>query len=420
MTDPARAGSFERRALAQGSANIVLQGATLVSKAALLLILARWLRPEDVGVFGLLAVTLAFSMFLVGFDFHAYASREMLTGELGEAPRLFRDQLVFHGLFYLVALPALWLVFRADILPPAIAPVFYALVIAEHACQELQRLLITLSRSAAATLVSFVRGGLWVWCLLAAFLLWPSSRSVEFTAWAWATGCACALILGAIFLRDLDWSKALRVPIDWPWVRSGARAALPFLAASLTLRGALTIDRYALKWYVGDRAVGVYTVYAAASSAVVGFVEAGVIFVLRPGVIAAFRRGELTAYAYQMRIMATAAIGGAVALSLVAGGLAAPILRLLGDPVYLSSLGSLWVLLGGGVVLVLIHLADTMLYVRSLDRSIALGAVAALASVAAFSWVLVPYAGVFGAAMALALGLFMGLAVKLSLLTIKN
>lgn len=420
MTDPAGAGSLQQRALAQGSANIVLQGATLISKAALLLILARWLRPEDVGVFGLLAVTLAFSMFLVGFDFHAYASREMLTGELNEAPRLFRDQLAFHALFYLVALPALWVVFVADILPPAIAFVFYVLVVAEHACQELQRLLITLSRSAAATLVSFVRGGLWVWGLLAAFLLWPSTRSVEFTAWAWAAGCGCALLLGAIFLRDLDWSGALRAPIDWPWVRSGAQAALPFLAASLALRGALTVDRYALKWYVGDRAVGVYTVYAAASSAVVGFVEAGMIFVLRPRVVAAFRRGEHAAYAHRMRTMTIVAIAGAVGLSLIAGMLAGPILRLLGDPVYLSSLGSLWVLLGGAVVLVLIHLADTMLYVRSLDRSIALGAVAALASVAGFSRILVPAQGVFGAALALVLGLFVGLVVKLSLLAIRS
>ena len=201
---------------------------------------------------------------------------------------------------------------------------------------------------------------------------------------------------------------------------NGAQAALPFLAASLALRGALTVDRYALKWYVGDRAVGVYTVYAAASSAVVGFVEAGMIFVLRPRVVAAFRRGEHAAYAHRMRTMTIVAIAGAVGLSLIAGMLAGPILRLLGDPVYLSSLGSLWVLLGGAVVLVLIHLADTMLYVRSLDRSIALGAVAALASVAGFSRILVPAQGVFGAALALVLGLFVGLVVKLSLLAIRS
>jgi O-antigen/teichoic acid export membrane protein len=382
----------------------------------LLLILARWLRPEDVGVFGLLAVTLAFSMFLIGFDFHAYASREMLTGDLEDAPRLFRDQVVFHGLFYLLALPALWIVFELAILPRYIAVVFYFLVIAEHACQELQRLLITLSRSSAAALMMFVRGGLWVWCLFAAFLVWPASRSVTVTAWAWSAGCGLALLFGAVALRDLDWASARRASIDWKWLRAGAVTALPFLLASLSLRGALTVDRYALKWFVGDRAVGIYTVYAAASAAVVGFVEAGVIFVLRPGVVTAFRRNELASYAVRMRRMAFLALAGAVLLAAVIGVLAKPLLGLLGDSVYLSSLPTLWVLLAGAVLLVSIHLADTMLYVRGRDRSIAAGAIAALASVAVLSVALVPGRGVLGAALALALGLGLGLAAKLALL----
>ena len=402
--------------VAQGGANMVLQGVTLISKAVLLLVLARWLRPEEVGIFGLLAATLAFSMFLVGFDFHAFAAREMLSGDLADAPRLFRDQVVFHAAFYVFALPALWLVFEASILPRSVALVFYALEVIEHASQELQRLLITLSRSTAAAVMMFLRGGVWVWFLFAAFVIWTPSRSVEFTAWSWVVGSTLALAFGLANLRDLDWRRAWELPVDWAWVRAGARAAIPFLIASLALRGTQTVDRYALKWYVGDRAVGVYTVYAAASAAVVGFVEAGIIFVLRPRVVAAYRSGDFGGYGVRMRAMAIAAITGAVTLCMLAALLARPVLALLGDPVYLTALPALWILLGAAVLLVIVHLVDTMLYVRERDRSIALGAGSAFLTVAILSAVLVPGGGVTGAAAALAAGLGAGLFAKTALL----
>lgn len=402
--------------VAQGGANFVLQGITLVSKAVLLLVLARWLQPEEVGIFGLLAATLAFSMFLVGFDFHAFSAREMLSGDLADAPRLFRDQVVFHGVFYLVALPALWLVFASSILPRSVALVFYVLVVMEHASQELQRLLITLSRSTAAAVMMFLRGGAWVWFLFAAFVIWTPSRSVGFTAWSWVVGSTLALAFGLASLRDLDWARAWRSPIRWEWVRAGVLAAVPFLLASLALRGTQTVDRYALKWYVGDRAVGVYTVYAAASAAVVGFVEAGIIFVLRPSVVMAYRTGDLERYRGGMRTMATAAITGAVTLGLLAALLARPVLGLLGDPVYLSALPALWILLGAAVMIVAVHLVDTMLYVRERDRSIALGAGGAFLVVAILSGILVPTGGITGAAVSLAAGIGAGLLAKMALL----
>lgn len=397
---------------AVGTANMVLQGVTVVSKAVLLLVLARWLSADDVGVFGLLAATLAFSMFLVGFDFHAYSSREMLSGSLAEAPRLFRDQAVFHAAFYAVALPALFLVFTFSILPYRLVPVFYFLLVAEHVGQEVQRLLITVSRSTAAAAMMFLRGGLWVWAVLATFYWYPDARSVGTAAWAWAAGSVGAIAFGLYRLRDLEWSPAWNAPIDWFWIRAGIRQAMPFLLATLSLRAAMTVDRYALKLAVGDAAVGVYTVYSAATIAIVGFVEAGVIFVLRPGVVAAFRHGDDAAYRARMRRLISASLKASLVLLAVAVAFARPVLSVLGESIYLSHLPALWVVLATAVLLVTVHLVDTALYVRANDRGIAAGAVTAVAVVTGLSLWLVPAYGVFGAATALAGGLMAAIIVK--------
>ena len=44
-------------------ANIGLRGITLASKFALLLVLAKYLEPSDVGLYGLIAVTVAYGMY---------------------------------------------------------------------------------------------------------------------------------------------------------------------------------------------------------------------------------------------------------------------------------------------------------------------------------------------------------------------
>src|SRR5262245_13310487 len=225
---------------------MLLQGVTMGSKALLLFGLAYYLSPAELGVFGLLGVTLSLALYLVGLDFYAFNTRELLRGDLTTAPARIRDQFVFHGVTYLVAFPLLLTVFLWGVLPWRLAALFYVLLLLEHVAQELHRILITLHRSVQAAGLLFVRGGLWVYAVLGLMALDPAFRNVETVTVAWAIGVAISLFGAAYCLRDLSWRRASAASVDWAWIRRGLAVSLPFLAASLAFRGVVSADRYAL------------------------------------------------------------------------------------------------------------------------------------------------------------------------------
>lgn len=58
--------------------NIAIRGSTLASKFLLIFFLARFLEPSELGVYGLFAATIGYSLYLLGFDFYTYTTRELL------------------------------------------------------------------------------------------------------------------------------------------------------------------------------------------------------------------------------------------------------------------------------------------------------------------------------------------------------
>lgn len=50
--------------------NLVLRGTTLVSKFALLFVLAKFLEPLEVGLYGLFSATIFYCLMALGFDFY--------------------------------------------------------------------------------------------------------------------------------------------------------------------------------------------------------------------------------------------------------------------------------------------------------------------------------------------------------------
>src|SRR5690606_16168777 len=58
--------------------NIGLRGLTLSSRFLLLFALARWLSPAELGLFGLVSAIVGYGIYLVGLEFYAFATRELI------------------------------------------------------------------------------------------------------------------------------------------------------------------------------------------------------------------------------------------------------------------------------------------------------------------------------------------------------
>ena len=71
-------------------ANITLRGMTLVSKFVLLFFLAKFLQASEVGLYGLLSATIGYALYVIGFEFYNFSTREMIGEDskhwLGDDP----------------------------------------------------------------------------------------------------------------------------------------------------------------------------------------------------------------------------------------------------------------------------------------------------------------------------------------------
>jgi O-antigen/teichoic acid export membrane protein len=382
-----------------GGVNLLLQTVTLVSKALLLFVLARYLTPAELGVFGLLVVTLNLAMYVVGLDFYAFSTRELLRRERSGVPRILRDQLAFHGLTYLLVFPLLVLVFVWRVLPWDLAFHFFLLLLLDHLAQELERVLITLQRPVHAAVLFFLRGGVWVYFVIALLAREPALRTVRTVTMGWLIGVAVSLLVGGYWLRDLPWA-ATRGPIDWRWVRRGMTVCLPFLGATLALRGVFSVDRYSLQAFWGAEAVGVYTFYASIRNAIQSLLDMGVLAVLRPRIISAYQGGHAAEYRSLMVSLTAAMVGTALALCLVAAIGVYPLLAFVSNPIYAEHLRAYWIMLGVTLVAALGDVPHLGLYAGERDRDIIVSSLCGLVVAVALNILLVPRFGLGGAALA--------------------
>ncbi len=391
--------------------NAVLQGGTMLGKAAMLMALARFLPVSEVGVFGLLFATINLAMYAVGLDFSTFTMRELLKAPAESVPHLLRTQLSLHGATYGVVLPLLLLLFAFGVLPWSLAPWFYCLLVLEHLGQELHRVLITLQRSSQAGLVLFIRQGVWGLVLPALMAVVAATRTLDAVLVVWTVCEVVGLGVGAWLLRDLAWTGVFARRPDWAWARRGLGIALPFLLSTLAVTGMSTIDRYALNSFHGQDAVGVFTFFMFARSAIQGLTEVGIRLVLQPRIVIARQTGAHDQYERLMRALFAGTLGGALLLSALAAVAIEPALVLIGRPEYRAELPAFWMVLALSIVGTVADVPHAGLYARHLDRAIVICGFVGLGAALVANLVFVPRWGVLGAAAATTCGLaVMGLA----------
>lgn len=380
--------------------NLGLRGFALAGKFLLLVVVARFLSAGALGVYGVVGSTVGLGIYLLGLEFHLYNTREIIGSDPETRGRNVRDQFVLHGITHLLLLPWFGLLFFVDLIGWQHAAFFFVILILEHVCQELYRILVALGRPVRATLVHVFRGGAWVYAFAAVVVWWPETRRLA-TLWlGWIGGGFTSLVLGAWFLRDLPIPSLARSSVDWGWVRKGVKVSALFLVSAVCLRGIVAVDRYALRHFFDTRTVGIYTFFMSIAQTLRMAVDTGITIVVLPKVIEAFQAGEMDRYGSLMRKMSASMVGGVLLLVGVAAVGIYPVLALVGEPAYGEHLATYHVLLAAMGVAVVGLVPHYALYARGLDRPIVGGAAAGLAVAVVGNLVLVPIHGGLGAAVA--------------------
>ena len=405
---------------AAGFTSLVLRAVTLASKFLLIVALAKYLEPSELGIFGLIGVTVALTIYIAGFEFYAYNTRELLKRDDNEKPKLIKDQLVFHLFSYLFVFPLLLLVFVYEWLPWEYLGWFYLLSILEHLSQESYRLLITLSRPIEANIVLFCRSGAWVYVIIGMIVFIDATRDLDFILGGWLIGVTLSLLLTGKYLSCYNWAGVFKQPVDRYWVRQGIRVSLVFFFAVLSIKIMEFSDRYFIRYFFDDSHVGVYTFFANIANVVQTFVYAGVISIIFPKLIQAYQNKNYQEYRQLLKNMALLSIMGVAIVSVLIVLFVSPVLTFIGKEVYVNNLQVLWIMIGTMGVIVIGFLPHYGLYVRSMDTAILLASVLASIVAILMNVILVPRYGLVGAASSTLIGATTLITAKYALLLMNS
>jgi O-antigen/teichoic acid export membrane protein len=349
--------------------NISLRASTLVAKFTLIFVLAYHLEPIDVALYGLIVATISYSLYALGFDFYSYSTRELLGSSPDQWARLLRDQGVFFALIYALILPLLFLIFFFGLLPWAVAPWFFLLIVLEHLGQELNRLLVAMSRQLLAGVVLFMRSGIWAFVVAFAFWYSEDHRNLDLLFYSWAVGASLACLLGIFALWSLE-RECLKIKVDWQWIVKGIKVALPLLLATLAIRAVFTIDRYWVESISGSEVLAAYVLFAGVASAVIAFLDAGVFVFLYPKIVSAYKEGDAVAFKSGMLSLLKQTVIITLLLCIAASILIHPVLDWLQKEVYTQHVGVLYVMLAAMFIYSLSMVPHYGIYAMSKDKYI--------------------------------------------------
>lgn len=351
---------------------------SLALRSVLVFLLARYLPPAQIGIYGLLVVTIAYVIFPLGFDFYTYSTREILRSDRARWPTFLRSQVAFTLVLYAIICPALLLLFVAGLLPWTVVLWFYILIPLEHLGLELDRLLIAMLDQVGASIGLFLRQALTPLVVVPILALVPQSRSLEVVLAAWALFDLIGVLVGLGFVRR-RLAGTSKGTVDWSWVRQGIMVSVPFLIGTLCLRALFTVDRQVLQVTANLEVVAAYTLFMTIGNGLTNIIYAGVHQFAYPQLVKAAHDRNLPSFRKNLKSMLVRTLIVIAGVSLAAIALLPLLLAFVGHDTYREYAWMLpWVLVVTGLynLSLVPHFA---LYALDEDRTILWLTVASLA-----------------------------------------
>lgn len=338
----------------------------------LAILLAKSMQVEDFGLYGLVAATVTYLVYVIGIDFYTYNVRDLVTRPASTWRALLRDQYLLYAATFSIVSGCSVLLWAAGLISGNSLIWLLLLLASEHQAQEFNRLLIISGKVLESSIALFIRSGLWV--LILAALWWrnpaaPLQLQQVFSLWLGGGILAVAWSLWCLrpVLRDRSSAGA---PVDLGRLRAGIQVAAIFFAGTLVLKFASMADRFLVEHFVGLAAVGPYVLYISLAGVIAALVDAAVVVYDYPGLIRAWQAGDeqqfRTLYRTFLRRVLLHALGGALVLALFLR----PVLDFIGNRHVLEAWPLAVPLILANILMALANVPHYALYAARQDRDI--------------------------------------------------
>ncbi|GGG38991.1 hypothetical protein GCM10011414_05400 [Croceivirga lutea] len=383
-----------------GVYNLIFRVLTIAAKFVLSILIVKELSVADYGVFGIFQTTITLSIYLLGFDFYTYNTREILKVNQKSVADCLMNQLLFHGVIYVIVLPILLGVFFFNVIDIEYLSLFYLILITEHISQEVYRFLIVLKKSVAASFILFVRSGLWIFTLAIYWFIKLEKSSLSVVLVFWFLGALLSILIAIKYLPKIS-----SFSIDYGWIKKGIKVAAPFFVATILYKIMEFSGRYFLDYWSTKAIVGVFTFYASIANTIFVFVQAMVLVVMSPLLIEAAQNNQKELFDNRFRKFKKKTVTFTLIAMLGSMLLIYPFIYFLDNQLLLNNIYIYFFLAFATSIFCISYLPHYKLYVFDKDKALLISAAIGATLNLIFNFVLVPRLGIFGAVISQIIGM---------------
>ncbi len=379
---------------------VALRGSVTVAKFLLTFYITRVLGLADLGIYGLIAGGTTIVPALFGFGITDWVSRVIVNLPSREAVPYMTSRVALSAAVHVIAQPLAWLLNYAlgAPIPWNIVALAGLILFLEHVINDAQDLLIFRGRVYFASVVLFVRAGLWPLLVMLWAWLDPAARTLDHLLIGWIAGLVLAgLLLASQIVVHRRW-RLLGLRIRWLF--DCIRNSTPFYLKDISGVGSLYLDRFVVSFFLGLELTGVYTFFWSFANVVNSLVLHGTMQPRIPQLIVAARDPD-PAVLRRLERKVQIETGG-WALALAVGALAAMpfVLPYLGRPLLQDNVFVFWIIMGAALVRVSADCYSYMLLALHRDRAIAVISLIGVVGSTLLNAILIPLVGLLGAALA--------------------
>jgi O-antigen/teichoic acid export membrane protein len=388
--------------------------AGVAGKFVAIVVLAAGSSATEVGKFTLFFSAINILVFVISFDFYQFVFREVIARRTpaGRLRVLFGQQ-IFNGMIYGIVL-ATALAISASGWPAIFdLPVFWlaAVLITDHAAQELSRIFTVLARPTHANIIYAIKTGAWAWAgaAVGVFSDSPLRADTFYPLWLGANLIGILIGLGVMVFEFRAITPSLP-PRYRDWLTRGVWMSSPFYATSLATICLGLIDRFIIAGSQTVAAAGIYSFWQSAASLIpiILYAVCGMHFL--PRLMTAVQRGQHAEFReLRQKFLTRSLVVSAILASVLL--LCAPLIPAL---IVRSEMGAprllVVLLVTAAVMTALWQVPYQALYSRRDDTFLAVSIVSVTSLSVVFNLLLVPLGGAMsaaGVAAAASTGLFL-------------
>ncbi|MDD3288750.1 MAG: hypothetical protein PHX43_07095, partial [Alphaproteobacteria bacterium] len=378
--------------------NVSLRMLTLVAKFIFTLYIGRYFALADIGAYGLAIAAVSILASVMGQGFGFFMGREIIGEEPVLVLRKMRDQTLYYAANYIVLAVVICGLIASQATGLETSMLIYILVLAvlEGFANMTYVNLNSLNQQVLANALFFVRAGLWVFFVIALCLVNPVFRAADTILICWSIGCFISIGATVWCWRNLPWRKAMALPVDWAWIKTGVKKCLPIWLGAMGLVGGSFLDRFVVLRYLDINSVGVITFYASFATAMFSLMQSGVLAFSAPRLVALHKSFEHEAFRHEAIKSGWQAALGAGVLAVGIGIFVPAFGYFFNRPVFVAEAWTLVLMLFGVWLKVNAEVIYNILYARHQDRAIWTGNLLFLIPAVGCNFLLVPELGLSG------------------------